>query len=227
MQPENGFKVVKGFTVKAKKTKLEKRLTKAEAEALVASITPEVHKGYWKRNRAIIIFLLNTGLRVGEFSKLKLSDVLAVSGSVKGILDVRAEIAKRKKARHVPLNATAQQAVRDLLEGRPEATFEDSLTTRPDGKPLSKRAIQDVVTITALKAGINRLVGAHCLRHTCLSRLYEKTTNIKIVQTVAGHSSSRLTIDLYTHATMDSLADAMKTLDEESEGAHGDTKQVS
>jgi len=215
MKPENEFKFVKGFKVKAKKTKIEKRLTEQEMKTVLDSITWETHKGYCKRNKAIIQFLLNTGLRVGEFSLLKLSDVLTVSASVKDVLDIRAEIAKRHKARHVPLNKAAKEAVTLLLEGRGDASFSDSLVTRPDKKPLSKRSIQDVVTLACLKAGITRLMSPHAMRHTFLSRVYERTGNIKTVQELAGHSSSRLTMDLYTHTTMRNLEDAVKSLDEE------------
>jgi len=208
------FKIVKGHTVKIKKTEMEKRLTQEEAEILLNSITQETHKSFWKRNRAIIAFLLHTGLRVAELSGLKIYDVLTVGGKVKGVLDLRAEIAKRKKPRHIPLNDTAQQCVRDLIEGRSDAAYVDPFLAKKDGKPLTKRAVQDIVTNAALRAGLNRLVGCHMLRHTCLSRLYEKTGNIKIVQTLAGHSNASLTINLYTHTTMDGLAEAVKTLDE-------------
>ena len=149
----------------------------------------ETHKNYWRRNRALVVLLLNTGLRVGELAGLKVSDVVTVQGKIKVMLFVRPEIAKRKKPRHIPLNNTAQAAVKDLLdpEHRPEPGFDDALIVTPRGRRLSVRMIQHVMTLAALKAGIERLVGPHGLRHTCLSRVYEKTTNIKLVQTLAGH----------------------------------------
>ena len=214
MSAESNTKEVLGFTVKKKKTQLEKRLTAAEAETLLASITPETHKRYWRRNKAVIQFILNTGLRVSEVAGLKLSDVLNVNGKVKILLDVRSEIAKRKKARQVPLNTTAQAAVRDLLLDRPEPGFNDSLVVTPKGRPLSVRMIQHLVTLSCLKAGILRLVGPHNLRHTCLSKLYEKTGNVKICQVVAGHSKASTTMDLYVHPTLDGISEAMKTLEE-------------
>lgn len=206
------YKIVDGQKIKRKKTELEKRLTLEEAERLVASITPETHKSFWRRNRAIIVFLLNTGLRVGEFSQLKIYDVLMASGKIKGTLDVRPEIAKRKKNRLVPLNESAQAAIKELLAGR-DPSFDEPLVVSPSGKPITKRAIQLIVSNAALKAGINRMIGCHTLRHTCFSRMYEITRNAKIVQMIAGHSNIALTMNLYTHATLDGLTEAMKLLD--------------
>lgn len=214
-QVSDDFKIVHGYKVKKVKTTLEKRLTEEEASGLLASITWETHKSYWRRNQAMIQFMLNTALRVGEVAGLKLSDVLTIGGKVKLVLDIRAEIAKRNKPRHVPLNTSAKDAVVVLVAENPDAELDSSLVVRKDGVGLSIRAIQHVVTKTALKAGVNRLVGPHVLRHTCLSELYDKTKNIKTVQTIAGHSKAQLTIDLYTHSTIDGLSKAMDTLDGE------------
>ena len=217
------YREKKGYDVRTKKTKVEKRLTNQEADRLLESITPDTHKGYWKRNKAVIQFLLNTGLRIGEMHGLLISDLIGINGKLKDVLYVRPEIAKRKKARNIPLNRKAQESVKFLIEDRPEVLITDSLVVQPNGKPLGKKALQDIVKLSALKAGIDRLVGPHNLRHTCLSQLYEKTKNVKVVQTIAGHARSQLTIDLYTHATMDGLTEAMKTLDDEE--TNGDDKQ--
>lgn len=219
MPVRDDYKIVQGYKVKRKKTELEKRLTESEARTLLESINQETHKSFWKRNKAIVQLLLNTALRVGELSQLKLYDVVTVGGMVKDVLDVREEIAKRKKCRNIPLNRNAKEAIKVLVEGRPEAAIDDALIVKPNGQPLSYRAIQHVVTTSALKAGLDRLVGCHTLRHTCLSKLYEKTTNVKIVQTIAGHAQSKITIDLYTHATMDGLSKAVQTLDDEENDA--------
>ena len=213
---DENFKIVNGSKVKKKKTELEKRLTLEESEQLLASITLETHKAYHRRNRAILELLLNSALRVGELSQLKIFDVISPSGRVKGVLDVRAETAKRKKPRHVPLNDTAQAAVRVLMEGR-DPVFTDWLIVAPNGKRLSKRGIQNVVTMSCLKSGINRLCGPHMMRHTCISMVYERTNNIKVCQVLAGHSNPALTLRLYSHTTMDGLTEAMKTLDKKIE----------
>lgn len=212
LEGDPNFKIVNGFKVKKKKTELEKRLTHDEVETLLTSINQENHKNYWRRNRAIVEFLLNTALRVGELTQLKIFDVVSPSGKIKAVLDVRAETAKRKKARNIPLNETAQAAVRVFLEGR-DPVFTDGLIVAPSGKPLSKRGLQNVIVLSCLKAGIDRLCGPHLLRHSCLSMIYENTKDLKTVQVLAGHSNPSLTIRLYVHCTMDGLSEAVRTLD--------------
>lgn len=206
------YKDVRGYKVKIKKSLVEKRLTSDEERTLLDSIVYDTHKKYWERNKAIILFLLNTGLRVGEFQKLVVSDVMAMSGKPKTMLDVRPSTAKRKKARQVPLNDLAREAITSLLKGRDELGFNDPLTSKPDGKALSRRAIQEVVHSSSLKAGINRQIFPHTLRHTFLSKIYSKTGNLKITQTLAGHSNSKLTMDLYVHTTMEEMEDAVSAI---------------
>lgn len=214
---EDGYKIVDGFRVKKKKSELEKRLTREEADQLLASITPETHKNYWKRNRAVIEFMLHTAVRVGELSQLKIYDLVTAGGKVKQVLDIRPEIAKRKKARQIPLNATAQAAIQTLLEGR-DPSFNEPFIIKPNNTRLTKRGLQNLVTMACLKSGINRLCGPHMMRHTCLSMIYEVTKDIKITQTLAGHSNPSLTIKLYTHTTLGGLTDAVKLLDKPKAG---------
>lgn len=210
---EEHYKEVRGYRVKKTKSDLEKRLTEEEVTRLLSSFTYDNHKNYVKRNKAIVELFLNTALRVGEVAGLQVSDVLKLNGSIKKLLDVRPETAKRRKARQVPLNMKARECIAILLEGR-DPEYNDGLIVDKSNRHLSKRALQHIITNSCLRAGIDRLVGPHTLRHTCLSRLYEKTKNIKIVQTIAGHSDSKLTIDFYTHATLDGLTEAMGVLDD-------------
>ena len=86
------------------------------------------------------------------------------------------------------------------------------LLRKKDGGALTKRAIQDIVKNSCLRAGIDRLIGPHVLRHTFLSKVYAKHKNIKITQQLAGHSDPKLTLEMYTHTTLDEMADAVEDL---------------
>jgi len=211
------YKEVRGYKVKIKKSQIEKRLTNEEERTLIDSIVYDTHKNMWERNRAIIVFLLNTGLRVSEFQQLVVSDVMAMNGKPKSMLDVRPSTAKRKKPRHVPLNNLAKESIVALLKGREELSFNDPLTTKDGINGLSRRAIQEVVHTASLKAGINRQIFPHTLRHTFLSKIYSKTGNLKITQTLAGHSNSKLTMDLYVHTTVEEMEDAVSLIVDDKE----------
>lgn len=199
------------YIVKKVKSDLDKRLDRDEEEALLASFTYENHKSKAERNKAIILFFLNTGLRVGEAAQVKVYDFMAIGGEIKNTLIVRPEIAKRKKSRQIPLNSTAKEAIRTLI-GNKITDITIPLLRKKNEEALTKRAIQDIVKNSCLRAGIDRLVGPHALRHTFLSKVYAKHKNIKITQQLAGHSDPKLTLDMYTHTTLDEMADAVEDL---------------
>jgi len=76
------------------------------------------------------------------------------------------------------------------------------------GEPLSPRYVRQLVSRLALKAGIGRRVHPHMLRHTALTNLYDRTRDLRLVQQVAGHASTRMT-ERYTHVHPTALAEAM------------------
>ena len=199
------------YLVKRVKSELDKRLSQSEEEQLLASFTYENHKSQADRNRSIIVLFLNTGLRVGEMSQLKLFDIFEVGGEIKKILTIRPEIAKRKKSRQIPLNSAAIDAIRTLV-GNERVNLGDPLLKKKSGAPLTRRALQDIVKNSCLRAGIDRLVGPHVLRHTFLSKVYAKHKDVKITQQLAGHADPKLTMQLYTHTTMDAMIDALDDL---------------
>jgi len=197
------------YIVKRVKSELDKRLNQEEEELLLASFTYENHKSNAQRNKSIITLFLNTGLRVGEVSQLKLFDFFTIQGELKKVLVVRSEIAKRKKSRQIPLNSNAREAIRFLI-GNEKSDLQAPLLSKKDGTALTRRSIQDIVKNSCLRAGINRLVGPHALRHTFLSKVYASSKDLKITQQLAGHSDPKLTMQLYTHTTLDEMADAVE-----------------
>ncbi len=63
----------------------------------------------------------------------------------------------------------------------------------------------------AVSAGIEKIITFHSLRHTALTRLYEKTKDIRLVQKVVGHSNISTTM-IYTHVSRANIRDAMINL---------------
>lgn len=60
----------------------------------------------------------------------------------------------------------------------------------------------------ASTAGIEKIITFHSLRHTALTRLYEKTKDIRLVQEVAGHANISTTM-IYTHISGADIREAM------------------
>jgi integrase len=83
------------------------------------------------------------------------------------------------------------------------------------GQPLNPRYVRTLVARLAKKAGIERRVHPHMLRHTALTALYDKTQDLRMVQDVAGHTTSRMT-ERYTHVHPVAVAEAMGAIEEAS-----------
>ena len=76
------------------------------------------------------------------------------------------------------------------------------------GRALNSRYVRQLLRRLADKAGISRRVHPHMLRHTALTDLYDRTHDLRLVQQVAGHATTRMT-ERYTHVRPIALAEAM------------------
>ena len=107
--------------------------------------------------------LVQTGLRIGEVSTLRLADIELRERT--GMVRVRD--GKGRKEREVPLNATARRALRQYLAQRPTAGPECALFLSGRNAALPIRSIQAIIARLAQRAHLERLpVSAHRLRHT-------------------------------------------------------------
>jgi integrase/recombinase XerC len=183
-------------------------LTDEQVQTLIASADDDSPKGL--RDRAVLELLYASGLRVGEVAALDVSDV---------DLHERAALVhgKGSRERMVVMGKPAARAVeRYTSDGRPHLAKqkEIALFLNRDGTRLSQRAIQIMVKRQALAAGIERSVHPHLLRHTFATHLLEGGAELRVVQTLLGHSNVNTT-QIYTHVT-----DAAKrrTIEEALEG---------
>jgi site-specific recombinase XerD len=137
------------------------------------------------RDRAIVVVLLYTGLRLAELVALDVGD-LRISAR-KGVVIVRS--GKGDAYREVPLNALVRQVLDEwLAERKNKAVDEDGeqpLFVGRSGRRLSKRSVDDVVRGLGNDAGIS--LSAHILRHTFLTRMVRQGSDLVLVAELAGH----------------------------------------
>ncbi len=135
------------------------------------------------RDRAIVVLLLYTGLRLAELVALDVDDVKM--SARKGIVVVRS--GKGDAYREVPLNALVRQVVEEWLTERKAmaAVDERAVFVGRSGRRLSKRSVDDVVRGLGKDAGIS--LSAHILRHTFLTRLARQGSDLVLVAELAGH----------------------------------------
>lgn len=188
-----------------------KYLTEQETEKVLSSFWEG--DPFYIRNRTIVVFALNTGLRVSELTGLNVGDV--VNGRIRRELKIRREIAKGKRERTVPLNKKAREAIRELLEYNEERRYpqeqDDPLFVSKRRRRISSRQVENIIKQLKKDSEIDVDITPHTLRHTFATRVYNKTGNLRIVQTLLGHSSIKTT-EIYTHVRREDLEKAVNLL---------------
>ena len=135
------------------------------------------------RDRAIVVLLLYTGLRLAELVALDVDDVRV--SARKGLVIVRS--GKGDAYREVPLNALVRQVLEEWLSERQRraASGERAFVLGRGGRRLAKRSVDDVVRGLGEDAGVK--LSAHILRHTFLTRMVRQGSDLVLVAELAGH----------------------------------------
>jgi integrase/recombinase XerC len=150
-----------------------------------------------KRDRAILEFLYDTGMRISELLSLKIKDI----DFKNRIVFVKG---KRGKERMVPVGEKGIKAVEEYLKERPEADAYSPLFCGRDGKPLSERTVRRIVKKYSLLCGIPKKVTPHTLRHSYATHLLEGGADIRAIQELLGHSTIAST-QQYLHSSVGRL----------------------
>ena len=173
--------------------RLPEFLSREEAERLVEAVDPD-SKFHW-RDRAILELLYATGMRVSELTGLSLGD-----------LDRETEccvvFGKGGRQRIVPVGRAALRAMeRYLAAVRPaldRGAGEGAVFLNQRGTPLGRMTVWTIVSRAAARAGIERRVSPHTLRHSCATHMLEGGADLTAVQEMLGHAEISTT-QIYTH----------------------------
>jgi len=169
--------------------------------------------------RPLILLLGYSGIRWGEASAIAVGSVNFDTRRlriVRGYTDVNGKLelgpVKNHEKRSVPLLASYVDELRPLAKGRKRDAL---LFTAPKGGPLRYRNFRNRVFDKAVKAaGLADLgVTPHKLRHTAASLAIAAGADVKVVQTMLGHKSATMTLDLYGHLWPDRLDEVADALD--------------
>ena len=180
-------------------------LHREEIDAVVAA--PDLSGWHGRRDRAILLLMLQTGLRVSEVITLACSDIALGPGA-----HVRC-MGKGRKERATPIRKDGIKVLRDWLterRGRPD----DPLFVSNRGTRLSRDAVERIVhthVITAAKTCRslrNKRVTPHVLRHTAAMQLLHSGVDRTVIALWLGHESVETT-QMYIHADMQIKEKAM------------------
>lgn len=181
-------------------------LTDDERRALLAQPGRRYPTGL--RNYCILRLMLNTGLRNSEVCDMQVSDLDFTSGRLK----VRG---KGRKQRILWLADDDLEWLKRWMERRAELPgARGPLLSTLKGGRVSPRYLQQMVKRMVARAGIEKDIHPHSLRHTFATDLYRKTKNLRITQKALGHSNIATT-EIYTHIVDDELENALKSLRED------------
>jgi integrase/recombinase XerD len=173
-------------------------LTPAETNALLAA--PDVSTWLGRRDHALLVLAVQTGLRVSELTSLTIADLhLGDSPHVKCV-------GKGRKQRATPLTSQTVAVLRAWLRERSGNAAQPAFPTR-QGHPLSVDAIQWRLAkhVTAAASTCRSLrgkrVSPHVLRHTCAMNLLHAGVDIATIALWLGHADIRAT-QTYLHADL-------------------------
>jgi integrase/recombinase XerD len=201
---------------------LKRKLHVKVPDSLPRAIDPEDIRGLLAvirhpRDRAMVLVLLRTGLRIGELLNTTLSDV--------NFSEKRIEIFETQKnrvGRVVYLAEDACQALEHWLKVRRRKT--ELIFSGQGGRPLSYEVARSRFVMLLEKAGLgDKGYTLHCLRHTFASELLNAGMRLECLQQLLGHSSVEMT-RRYARLTdvtrKEEYFQAMAKI--EKEGVHGD-----
>jgi site-specific recombinase XerD len=156
------------------------------------------------KHKAILMTIYSGGLRISEVVNLKIKDIDSKR------MQIRVEQAKGKKDRYTILGKKTLEVLRKyIVEFKPDVwLFEGA-----KGEQYSPKSIQMILKNAVEKAGIKKRVTVHTLRHSFATHLLEAGTDLRYIQELLGHSSSKTT-EIYTHMTTKGFNQIKNPLDD-------------
>jgi len=142
-----------------------------------------------KRNRALVMFLLDTGVRVSELCRMTVLDVDLSTGMVK---ITPFQTGKKSRPRVVYLGTNARRYLWQYLASRPDTEQKNApLFATHTGKPLDRFAVKNILARLAEKAKVNN-VHPHRFRHTFAIQYLRNGGDVFTLQRLLGHNSLQM-----------------------------------
>ncbi|HET8859869.1 tyrosine-type recombinase/integrase [Marivirga sp.] len=179
-----------------KTERLPEILSKEEVIAMI-------NKTFNIKHQCIISLLYSSGLRRGELLNLKLSDIDGKR------MTIRVEQGKGKKDRYSILSEKLLLKLRLYYKQYKPTHY---LFEGKKGMQYSGSSIRQIVAKAAKNANINKTVRPHMLRHSFATHLLEAGTDLRHIQLLLGHNSTKTT-EIYTHVATDTFKTIKNPLD--------------
>jgi integrase/recombinase XerD len=157
------------------------------------------------KHKTMLSLIYSCGLRRSELLNLKPKDI----ESKRNLIIIRQS--KGRKDRIVPLSDKTIQMLRNYFK-----MFKPSVWMfegQNKGEQYNEKSLESVLKQALEKAGIKKPVSLHWLRHSYATHLLEAGTDLRYIQEILGHSSSKTT-EIYTHVSTKSIQNIKSPFDE-------------
>jgi len=158
------------------------------------------------KHKCMLMLAYSAGLRLGEILRLRLVDI------DRERMQIRVEQSKGKKDRYTKLSSRFLMIYDQYIEKYKPADF---VFEGAAGAEYSSSSLQTIMKAATLKAGIKKNATMHTLRHTFATHCLENGVDLRYIQSMLGHESSKTT-EIYTHITtkgFDQIKSPMDNLD--------------
>ena len=175
-------------------------LTSREVELFLEQPRCVDAKGF--RDHAMLELLYATGIRVSELMDLDLDDLNLPAGFI--------HCASKGRERMIPLYHTAVKALQDYIwKIRPQLVAdgeEPALFVNMNGERMTRQGFWKIIKFYQEKAGIEKEITPHTLRHSFAAHLLENGADLRSIQEMLGHADISST-QIYTHVVKRQLKD--------------------
>jgi len=191
----------KGFSrIKTPKIKrnVPEVLSKEEVKALINACRSD-------KSRLLIELLYSSGLRVSECLNLRVEDI---------DFDEKICVVKQGKGKKDRITVLSENLAQSLKAFLKKQGFSSGIIFKnKHGKSLSVRNAQKIVSRAARRAGIDKRVTPHKLRHSFATHLLDSGVSIRVIQELLGHSNLQTT-QIYTRVSREHIKGVRSPLDD-------------
>ena len=206
--------------IRALKRTEERALTRQETTIFLNAAK---ESNAWNYN--LYVFLLNTGLRIGEAAALTTGDIVddeiivrrTVTRSECGAYKIGSDTKTAAGRRSVPLNAEARKALEDqkaierLVRNEKVTNIRTPIFRAERGGLLHATLVNYNITKLCRETGIERFT-VHAFRDTFATRCIESGMQVKTLQVIMGHTDINMTLALYAHCMKETRREQLEAV---------------
>lgn len=155
------------------------------------------------KHRCIVGLLYSSGLRIGELLNLRKQDI---------DFDRKQVFVRGGKGKKDRVSILADNMASELLTYQAEFKSKYWLFEGPEQSQYSSTSVGVIIKKACRAANISKHVTAHTFRHSFATHLLEQGTDLRYIQTLLGHGSSKTT-EIYTHVSQNALRNIKSPMD--------------